>query len=249
MGKLQGKVALITGGTTGIGFETARLFVAEGARITVTGSTTDSIAAAQAESGPQVEVMRSDAGSDAEIKRLAQHVEARGTGLDILFLNAGVAKFVPIVETPEELVNEHYRINALGPLLAIKHFAKLIRRGGSIVVNTSVNNIQGMPGTAAYAASKSAARSIVQVAANELSAAGIRVNAVSPGPIETPLIGKLGLPQEVLQGLSGTILTRIPLKRFGKPAEIARAVLFLATDDASYITGEELAVDGGMTRV
>jgi NAD(P)-dependent dehydrogenase (short-subunit alcohol dehydrogenase family) len=247
MGKLQNKHVLVTGGTTGIGLETARLFAAEGARVTVTGTNPKSIAAAQAELGPNVEVLRSDAGSTADIEQLAQQFAS--TGLDVLFLNAGLAKFGSITELSESVFDELYRINVRGPWLAIKHFAKHLRRGGSIVLNTSVNNQLGMAGSAAYASSKAAARSLMQVAANELSAQGVRVNAVSPGPVRTPLHDKFGLSKEAQQGMAEGLIAQIPLRRFGEPQEIARAVLFLASDESSFMTGEEIVVDGGMTRV
>jgi NAD(P)-dependent dehydrogenase (short-subunit alcohol dehydrogenase family) len=247
MKKLEDKVALVTGGTTGIGLATARLLAAEGARVTVTGSNPKTLEAARAELRGVAEVIASDAGSITDIEALAARFEERG--LDIVFLNAGVARFGPIASLDVAAFDESFRVNVRGAWLALKYLAPVIRSGGAIVVNTSVNNVLGMPGSSVYAATKAATRSLVRVAANELAGAGIRVNAVSPGPIETPLYGKLGMPAEVVQGFARDLKARIPLARFGTSDEVAKAVLFLSSDDASFMTGEEIAVDGGMTRV
>jgi len=191
----------------------------------------------------------SDAGSSSDILALAKSFETRGAGVDVLFLNAGVAKFGPIVNLDESAFDETFRVNVRGPWLTIKHFAPLLRRGGSIVFNSSINNQLGMAGSSVYAASKAAVRSLVRVAATELAEAGVRVNAVSPGPIETPLYGKLGMSAEVVQGFAKGLIAQIPLRRFGTSEEVAKAALFLASDDSSFMTGEEIVLDGGMTRV
>jgi NAD(P)-dependent dehydrogenase (short-subunit alcohol dehydrogenase family) len=242
MGKLENKVVLITGGTTGIGLAAARLFAAEGGKVTVTGSNPKTLAAARDELRGVAEVVASDAGSADDIAALARRFTG---GLDILFLNAGIAKFGPIAELDESAFDETFRLNVRGPWLALKHFTPLLRRGGAVVVTGSVNGELGMPGSVAYGASKAAVRAIVRTAANELAPAGVRVNSVSPGPTETALHVKLGMPADFASQLVG----RIPLKRFGKPEEVAKAALFLACDDSSFMTGEEIVLDGGMTRV
>lgn len=247
MAKLTNKVALITGGTSGIGLAAAHLFAAEGAKVLVTGSR--SVAEAREALAGRAEVLRSDAGSPPDIAALAAQLRADRRQLDLLFLNAGIAKFGSIAEASEELFDEIFRINVKGVWLALKHLAQLMNRGGAIVVNTSINNQLGMPGSAIYAASKAAVRSLVRVAANEYASAGIRVNAVSPGPVATPLYDKLGMSKEQVAGVQADLSTKIPLGRLGRPEEIARAALFLGTDDASWMTGEEIVVDGGMTRV
>lgn len=246
MSAYQGKTVVITGGTTGIGLAAARLFLAEGANVTITGSNPKNLEDARRELDGKATVIASDAGSARDIEALAQRFEKNG--VDLLFLNAGIAKFGAVTELDEATFDEVFRVNVRGPWLAIKHFGSRIRSGGSIVVTGSVNAEIGMPGSIAYAASKAALRSIVRVAANELADAGVRVNSISPGPITTPLYGKLGMNEQTLKGMAEGLVARVPLKRFGTPEEIAKAVLFLAKD-ATYMTGEDIVADGGMTRV
>lgn len=249
MGKLENKVAIITGGTSGIGLAAARLFAAEGAKVTVTGSSAASVAAAKAELAGVADVVLSDAAATADIQKLAAAFAAKGTPVDVIFVNAGIAKLAPIAELDEADFDASFRINVRGPWLMLKSFAPLMRRGGSIVFNTSINNQLGMPGTSVYGASKAALRSLVRVAANELAGAGVRVNAVSPGPIDTPLHAKLGFAPDVSRSFAETLIAQIPMKRFGRPEEVAKAALFLASDDSSFMTGEEIVLDGGLTRV
>jgi NAD(P)-dependent dehydrogenase (short-subunit alcohol dehydrogenase family) len=244
MNKLARKIALITGGTTGIGLATAKLFAAEGATVLVTGTNPTTLDAARAELGDLAEVVASDAGSAVEIAQLARDVQAKHGGLDVLFLNAGIAKYGRIDAMDEAVLDESFRVNFKGPWLAIKHFAPSMRRGGSIVLNTSITNQRGGQYTSVYAATKAALRSLARTAAAEFAAAGLRVNALSPGPTQTPIHAKSGLA-----GVIDGVVPEIPLGRLGTPDEMARAALFLASDDASFVTGEELVVDGGMTRV
>jgi NAD(P)-dependent dehydrogenase (short-subunit alcohol dehydrogenase family) len=247
MKRFEGKTALVTGGTTGIGLATAKRLAAEGARVIATGTNAVSLEVARRELPSAVELVASDAGSRADIERLARDFERRDIQLDILFLNAGVGRFGPIADLDEAAWDESFRLNVKGPWLAIKLLSPLVRPSGSIVVTTSVNDRIGMPGSSAYAASKAALRSLVRVAAAELAARGIRVNAVSPGPIETPFHGKLGFSRETLKGFAEGLVGQIALKRFGTADEVARSVLFLASEDSSYMTGEEIVLDGGMT--
>ena len=249
MNKLTNKVALVTGGTSGIGLAAAQLFLAEGAKVIVTGRSAKSVEAARAALEGRAEVIASDAGSASDIEALAARLRAEGVKLDLVFLNAGVAKFGPIADAPEALFDETFRVNVKGTWLAFKHFAPLVNEGGAFVVNSSINNQLGMPGSSVYAASKAAVRSLVRVAANEYASARIRVNAVSPGPVATSLYDKLGMSKEQVAGFQADLTTKIPLGRFGRPEEIAKAALFLGTEDASWMTGEEIVVDGGITRV
>jgi len=248
MKKLQGQIALVTGGTTGIGLAAAKLFADEGARVFVTGTNPQSLEAARQELSGIAEVIASDAGSASDIAALAQRFADSG-GLDVLFVNAGVAKFGAIESMPEQAFDDTFRINVKGPWLALKHFGPVLRAGGAVVMNTSINNQLGMAGSAVYAASKAALRSLVRVAAAEFAARGVRVNAVSPGPIQTPLYGKLGFGAEQLQGMAQGLVAQIPLGRFGTSDEVAKSALFLASSDSSFMTGEEIVLDGGMTRV
>jgi NAD(P)-dependent dehydrogenase (short-subunit alcohol dehydrogenase family) len=242
--RLENKVAVITGGTTGIGLATAKLFAEEGANVTVTGTNPATLATARAELQGIANVIASDAGSADEIERLAGTIAKEHGVVDVLFLNAGVARYGLITSMAEAALDESIRVNFKGPWLAIKHFAALIPRGGSIVLNTSITHQLGQPYTSVYAATKAALRSLARTAAAELASSGVRVNAVSPGPTETPIHAKQGL-DEAIRG----VIPRIPLGRLGQPVEIAKAVLFLASEDASFMTGEEIVADGGMTRV
>ena len=243
MNRLQGKTVLVTGGTSGIGYAAAKLFKAEGADVIVTGTHAARLEAVKSELG--VRVFASDAGSRADIEKLAKDVGA----LDGIFLNAGIAKLGPIDQLDEAAVDETFRINFKGPWLAIKYLSPLMKPGSSIVLNTSVNGKIGMAGTTVYGASKAELRSLARTAAGELAAKGIRVNTVSPGPIETPLYEKLGFTPDALAKMAAGLSEQIALKCFGRPEEVAKAVLFLLSDDSSYTTGEELMVDGGMTNV
>lgn len=249
MTKLANKTILITGGTTGIGLATAKLFAAEGAHLIVTGTNPTTLEAARRELADSARVISSDAGDGAAYAAIAAELTSRGTKLDGVFLNAGVAKFAPVTEFDEAALDEVLRVNVKGPFLAIKHLAPVMSRNSAIVVNTSINNQLGMPGSGMYAASKAAARSLVRVAAVELAPRGIRVNAVSPGPTETPLYDKLGMPTEIVQGFAKDLTGKIALGRFGRPEEVGRAALFLISDDSSFMTGEEIVLDGGMTQV
>lgn len=244
MQKLENKHILVTGGTSGIGLAAARVFLDLGATVTVTGSSARSVEAARAELGAEVVV--SDAASSESIQALAQRFAG---GLDGLFLNAGIAKFGPLTELDEATFDASFALNVRGTWLMLKHFAPRLRDGGSIVVNGSINASLGMPGSGLYAATKAAVVALVRVAATELAPRGIRVNSVSPGPVATPLYDKLGLTKEQQSGFQAGLAERIPLKRFGRPDEIGQTVAFLLSAESSFITGEDLVIDGGLTRV
>jgi NAD(P)-dependent dehydrogenase (short-subunit alcohol dehydrogenase family) len=245
MKKLENKVALVTGGNSGIGLATARLLHEQGAKVAISGRDRKTLDDAVKVIGEGTLAVVSDVRSLSDIDKLFQAV-AKGLGkIDILFANAGVAKFAPIGDSNEAFFDEIFDINVKGTFFTIQKSLPHLNDGAAIVVNTSVASQIGLPGASVYSASKAALRSIVRVAAAELLARGIRVNAVSPGPILTPIFGRLGLPQEALDELSKTILGRVPMKRLGEGEEVASTVSFLASQESSYITGVEINVDGG----
>lgn len=247
--KLENKVALITGGTTGIGLATAKRFAAEGARVIVTGRNRETLEAARKELGDRAEVIESDAGDERQIAQLFEGLAKTHRRLDVLFLNAGTAKFAPLAEASVKDFDAMWTLNVRGPWLALKHALPLLAEGATVLVNTSVANQKGLPGAAAYAATKAALRAVVRGAATELAGRKIRVNAISPGPVETPIFGKLGLSKNAADDFLKDAATRIPLGRIGAADEVAGAAVFLASADASFITGSEIAVDGGLAQV
>jgi NAD(P)-dependent dehydrogenase (short-subunit alcohol dehydrogenase family) len=247
--KLENKIALITGGTTGIGLATAKRFAAEGAKVIVTGRNRETLEAARKELGSRAEVIESDAGDEKQIAQLFEGLAKTHRRLDVLFLNAGIAKFAPLAEASVKDFDAMWTLNVRGPWLALKHALPLLSEGATVIVNSSVVNQKGLAGAAAYAATKAALRAVVRGAATELAARKIRVNAVSPGPIETPIFGKMGLSQNAADEFLKDAATRIPLGRIGAADEVAGTAVFLASADASFITGSEIAVDGGFAQV
>ena len=247
MKKLANKVAVVTGGNSGIGFTTAQMFAAEGAEVIITGRNQESLDKAVAELGHGVSAIKSDAAQMADIKHLADTLQSKGKEVDVLFLNAGIAKFAPIEHADEALYDETFDINVKGLYFTIKHLLPLMGEGTSIVINASINAYIGMPNSSVYAASKAAVISMARTLSGELVGRGIRVNAVSPGPIETPIFSKMGMSDEQIQETAASIQQQIPMGRFGKAEEIAKAALFLASDDSSFVIGAELVADGGMS--
>jgi NAD(P)-dependent dehydrogenase (short-subunit alcohol dehydrogenase family) len=245
MAKLAGKTALVTGGTTGIGYATAELFLAEGARVAITGQDSGRVAAAAASLGRDVVAIRADAADLADIERATRTVADAFGKLDVLFVNAGVAKFMPAEASDEALYDAIFDVNVKGAFFTIQKALPILNDGASVIVNTSINASMGMAGTAFYGASKAAMRNIVRTLARELAGRGIRVNAVAPGPIETPIFGKTGMSAADMEAIGKSLVSHIPLGRFGQASEIAGPVLFLAGPDSSFVTGEEIVVDGG----
>jgi len=249
MNRLTSKRALITGGTSGIGLETARQFLAEGARVAITGSSEASIAAARRELGDNALILRSNAGDVAEQPALAKAIGEAFGGLDAVFINAGVAELRPVEQWDEAAFDRAMAINLKGPYFLLQALLPLLANPSSVVLNTSVNAHIGMPTSSVYAASKAGLISLARTLSGELIGRGIRVNAVSPGPISTPLYGKLGLSAEDLQKTAESIRALVPAGRFGTPTEIAKAVVFLASDESAFTVGSELLIDGGMSGI
>lgn len=248
MNKLQDKVVLITGGSSGIGLASAQLFQAHGALLALTGRDARTLELAGRAVGGNALLMRSDAADLRAIDEVMAQVQARYGRLDALFINAGVAASAPIEHTSEAAYDEQMGVNLKGAFFTIQKALPLFGpAGGSIVVTTSISNRLGAPNFSVYAAAKAGLRSLVQSLALELVGRGIRVNAISPGPIATPIFDRLGLAPETVGARKQAIAQKSPSRRFGAAEEVAKAALFLACDDSSYLVGEEIVVDGGMS--
>lgn len=247
MGRYDDKRVAITGGSGGIGLATARLLVDEGARVLITGRGKPALEAALAQLGERATGLRSDAASLADVDALAERVRAELGGLDALFVNAGVTRFAPLEATTETDYDELFTVNAKGPYFTVQRLAPLLAPGSGVVLTTTVANQKGIPMVSAYAASKAALRSMARGMASELLPNGIRVNAVSPGPIETDILERTMSREDAEQTKAGMTASN-PMRRFGRPEEVARAVAFLAFE-ATYTTGAELVVDGGASQL
>lgn len=246
---LEGKIALVTGGTTGIGRATAELFLAAGAKLTVTGQNPENVEAARREFPSEVLVLRADAKSVADAEHVVGAVEDRWGKLDVLFLNAGVAKLAPFEAVSEEHYAEHMDVNVKGVVFTLRKALRLLASGASVIVNTSVSSIRGSANLGIYSASKGAVAALVRTLALELAPRGVRVNSIAPAMIHTDIQRKFGLPAEVLNAVEREFEKKIPLGRYGEAAEVAAAVLFLASPAASFVSGVELPVDGGLSAV
>ena len=246
--RFEGKAALVTGGNSGMGFEVARRLVAEGARVVLSGRNAATVERAAADLGPAALGVVTDVARLAEIDRLVEATRAFAGGrLDVLFANAGTAAFGPVASTTEAQWDELMAVNLKGVYFTVQKALPLMGEGGAVVLNASVAAGKGNPAGSLYGASKAGVRSLGRTLAAELVGRGIRVNVVSPGPIETPLFGRTGgMTMDAVQAMKGAWAERNPMKRFGTPDEVAAAVLFLASDEASFITGVDLLVDGGL---
>ncbi len=244
MRTLSGKTAVITGGNSGIGYATAQEFKDLGANVIITGRSQEKVSLAATELG--VTGIVADVAILSQIDELVAQVKAQFGQVDILFVNAGIFSPAPVGHISEENFDSQMGINFKGAVFTVEKFLPILKDGASIINLSSVNAYTGMANTAIYAASKAAMNSYTRTAATELAPRKIRVNAVNPGPVETPIFEKSGLPADVLQGFAITLQQRIPLKRFGQSPEVAKLVAFLASDDAAFITGSEINIDGGM---
>jgi NAD(P)-dependent dehydrogenase (short-subunit alcohol dehydrogenase family) len=249
MHRLEGKIALITGGTSGIGFATAKQFVKEGAYVFITGRRKAELAAAVKEMGRNVSGVQGDVSSLADLDRLFVQIKKEKGKLDVVFANAGVAKYALFGEITEEFYESIFNVNVKGLLFTVQKALPLLRDGASIILNASIVGSKGLSTNSVYSATKAAVRSFARTWTTDLKDRRIRVNAISPGSIDTPGLSDLLASSETGEQRKKMISTMVPLGRLGKPDEIAKAVVFLASDDSSYVTGTELFVDGGFAQV
>jgi NAD(P)-dependent dehydrogenase (short-subunit alcohol dehydrogenase family) len=249
MKRLDGKIALITGGNSGIGLATAKRFVAEGAHVFVTGRRKAELEAAVREIGENAEGIAGDVSNLGDLDRLFARIKEQKGRLDILFANAGIAKYATLGQITEELYDAIFDINVKGLLFTVQKALPLMPDGSSVILNASIVASKGLSSNSVYSATKAAIRSFARTWTTDLKSRHIRVNAISPGTIDTPGLNDLLASGEAGERRKKMISTAIPLGRLGKPDEIAAAVVFLASDDASYITGTELFIDGGFAQV
>jgi NAD(P)-dependent dehydrogenase (short-subunit alcohol dehydrogenase family) len=248
--RLEGKIALITGGSSGLGLATARRFIDEGAKVVITGRRQADLDNAVKELGSDTLGVRGDVSNLADLDHLYETIRERYERLDIVFANAGSGAFVPLGEITEEHFDRYFGINVKGTLFTVQKALPLMTKGGAIVLNGSMVTIKGLPGFSVYAATKAALRSFARTWAVDLKGKNIRVNVVSPGTVVTPAYkNELGMNDEQIQAFEVEAALKTPLGRSGTPDEIARAVLFLASDDSTYMTGAELFVDGGAAQI
>lgn len=249
MGKLDGKIAVITGGNSGMGLATAQHFVEEGAKVIITGRRQKDLDDAVKLIGRNVEGVQGDVSKLADLDALHDHIKAKYGRVDIVFANAGIAQFAPFEMTTEEQFDQMFNINVKGLFFTVQKLLPLMPDSSSIILNASVVSAKGMEAASVYSATKAAVRSFARTLTTDLKARKIRVNVISPGPIETPIFGKTGMDAAQIKDFTAGIAQTIPLGRMGHVDEIAKTVAFLASNDSSYISGVELNVDGGMGAV
>lgn len=249
MNRFSNKTILVTGGSSGIGLAAAQAFAAEGARVIITGRDAAALEQAGATLGPDAFVVVNDASDMADARSLGATLAAGDLRLDAVFLNAGAAKFAAFPDVDEALWDQIFDTNAKGPYFQVQALLPLLNPGASIVINGSINARIGMPNTSVYAASKAAVISLARTLSAELLPRGVRVNVLSPGPVSTPIYGKLGLDAATLEATAAQIQGQIPLGRFGAPEEIAATVLHLSSPESAYIVGTEIIADGGMSQL
>ena len=247
--KLEGKIAVITGGNSGIGLATAKRFVSDGAYVFITGRRQNELDGAVSQIGKNVTGIQGDVSNLADLDRLYNTVKDQKGRLDILFANAGIGGFVPLGEISEEHFDKIFGVNVKGLLFTVQKALPLFHDGGSIILTGSVGGSKGVGATSVYSASKAAVRSFARTWTVDLKHRKIRVNTISPGPIDTPIFDNIAQTEEEINQIKANLVAAVPIGRMGSPDEIAKAVSFLASDDSSYITGIELYTDGGMAQI
>ena len=247
--KLEGKIAVITGGNSGIGLATAKRFVSEGANVFIFGRRQNEIDAGVSEIGKNVIGIQGDVSNLADLDRLFDVVKDQKGHLDILFANAGIAQFAPLGDISEEHFDKIFRINVKGLLFTVQKALPILEDGGSIILNASIGTSKGVGGSSVYSATKAAVRSFARTWTVDLKDRKIRVNAISPGPIDTPIFSSITQNEEQSELFKKNIINAVPMKRMGNPDEVAKVVSFLASDESSYVTGIELFVDGGLAQI
>lgn len=247
--KLEGKIAVITGGNSGIGLATAKRFVTEGAYVFITGRRQKQLDLAVSEIGNNVMGIQSDVSNLADIDKIYNTVKDQKNRIDIIFANAGIAQFAPLEKISEEHFDKIFRINVKGLLFTVQKLLPIFQEGGSIILNASIGSSKGVEETSVYSATKAAVRSFARTWTVDLRHRKIRVNAISPGPIDTPIFSNLMQNEEQSEQFKKNIVNTVPMGRMGTPDEVAKVVSFLASDDSSYITGIELFVDGGLAQI
>jgi NAD(P)-dependent dehydrogenase (short-subunit alcohol dehydrogenase family) len=246
MSRLQDQVAVITGGNSGIGLATAERFIAEGAQVVLFGRNGKTLGEAVTRLGARATGVEGDVTKQADLERLFAAVRQRHGRIDVLFVNAGVAEFVPFEAADEAHYDRQFDINVKGAFRTIQGALPLLSQGASVVLNTSVVSHVGFPNASVYSATKAALRSFARTLSTDLAPRGIRVNAVAPGPIETPIFDRMGIPADQVDATKAGIVAGVPIKRMGTPQEVAAAVTFLAAKESAYVVGVELDVAGGL---
>ncbi|HEX7896916.1 MAG TPA: SDR family oxidoreductase [Planctomycetota bacterium] len=247
MKRYEGKVAVVTGGNSGIGLATAKAFAREGAAVVISGRDEKTLKAAEAEIGLGATAVRADASKLADLDALMEKVKAKHGKIDALFVNAGVGRFLPFDQVTEAFYDEIMDINVKGVFFTVQKALPLLSKGAGVVLNASINAHKGMPGTTVYGPAKAAVLNMARTMSADLVSRGVRVNSISPGPIESAILKRMGLPDEKLKETREWIQSQVPLRRFGTGDEIAEAVLYLCSSEAGFTLGADLVIDGGMT--
>lgn len=249
MQKLQGKIVLVTGGNSGIGLASAKLFKQEGATVIVTARSKETFEKARSELGQLFDVVQADISRLKDIEQLFTHIKNKYGKLDVLFANAGIAQFIPTTEVSEAFFDSHFNTNVKGLYFTVQKALPLLSAGSSVILNASVVSVKGLAGASVYSATKAAVRSLARSWTAEIPVSQVRFNVLSPGPVETPIYSKLGMSQAELKGFADHMASTVPAKRFGSAEEMAKVALFLASNDSSYIAGADIMADGGFAQV